>query len=64
MCLICVEMEKGRLKPAEAWHNLSEMRQDMEEDHIEYVEKQIILAEAESSQLSEEEILNSLLANT
>jgi hypothetical protein len=33
MCLICVEFNSGKLTLEEAWRNLGEMLETMEEDH-------------------------------
>ena len=38
MCIICVDVQKGKLKLNEAWRNLGEMRSTLPEEHIEEVE--------------------------
>tara|TARA_Y100001973_G_C5182834_1_gene325946 strand:- start:1192 stop:1383 length:192 start_codon:yes stop_codon:yes gene_type:complete len=38
MCIICVEVQKGKLKLDEAWRNLGEMRSSLEENHVEEIE--------------------------
>jgi hypothetical protein len=47
MCLICAEISKNRLTPSEAWSNLSEMYEVIEEEHLQEVfDKIMILEEA------------------
>ena len=48
MCLICVHFEQEKLTTREAWGNLAEMRDSLDEKHIEEVENMIIDAEAEN----------------
>jgi len=38
MCLICIEYEKGKLNITEAFDNLAEMKDFLNEDHIKEVE--------------------------
>jgi len=33
MCLICIEYQKGKLKPKEALRNLGEIKETITEDH-------------------------------
>lgn len=37
MCLICVEIQSGKLTPTEGWRNLREMYDTMDEKHREEV---------------------------
>tara|TARA_B100000686_G_C16563019_1_gene848799 strand:+ start:781 stop:987 length:207 start_codon:yes stop_codon:yes gene_type:complete len=37
MCIICIELEKDKLTPREAWRNLSEMQHSLQEDHLQEV---------------------------
>ena len=37
MCLICVEIQSGKLTPTEGWRNLREMYDDLDEEHREEV---------------------------
>tara|TARA_R110000824_G_scaffold31331_2_gene102087 strand:- start:91 stop:321 length:231 start_codon:yes stop_codon:yes gene_type:complete len=43
MCLICIEYEKGKLKPSDAFRNLEEMKESVGSEH--YEELKSILAE-------------------
>ena len=47
MCLICIDFERGALKPKEARRALREMREGLDAAHAKEVEKK--LDEAESS---------------
>lgn len=47
MCLICSELEKGRLTSAEASRNLGEMRSSMSNDHEKVVKNKIESKEIE-----------------
>lgn len=38
MCIICVEVQNGKLKRNEAWRNLGEMRPYLTKEHVEEVE--------------------------
>jgi hypothetical protein len=60
MCIICVQLEQERLKPAEAARNLREMRPAMSKEHQEAVEKKIdeaFFREALREAIKEEENL-------
>ena len=48
MCLICVHFEQSKLTNQEAWNNLSEMRDTLDEEHAKEVEDMIVKAEAEN----------------
>ncbi len=37
MCLICVQLSKDLLTVSEAWKNLHEMSESLEEEHVEEV---------------------------
>ena len=41
MCLICASIETNKITPLEAWRNLSEMHEGMEEEHVEKVLEKI-----------------------
>ena len=60
MCLICVDFELKRLTNQEAWNNLSEMRDALDEEHAEEVENMIIKAEAENIKLDLEELFKNI----
>ena len=60
MCLICVDFELKRLTNKEAWNNLSEMRDTLDEEHAEEVENMIIKAEAENIKLDLEELFKNI----
>jgi hypothetical protein len=47
MCIICIDFERGALKPKEARRALREMREKLDATHAKEVEKK--LDEAESS---------------
>ena len=42
MCLICIEYEKGKLKAAEALRNLSELKENLDPDHVKELQNRII----------------------
>ena len=42
MCLICIEYEKGKLKAAEALRNLSELKENLDPDHVKEIQRKII----------------------
>jgi|TARA_R110000824_G_scaffold31089_11_gene101566 hypothetical protein len=42
MCIICIEIEKDKLKFKEAIRNLREMYQSIGDDHIEEVTKKVL----------------------
>tara|TARA_R100000008_G_scaffold69005_1_gene46318 strand:- start:9971 stop:10204 length:234 start_codon:yes stop_codon:yes gene_type:complete len=54
MCLICIEIEKERLTPLEARKNLSEMRNEMPEEHRIEVLRLIWKKEDEQQKLLDE----------
>ena len=60
MCLICVHFEQEKLTTKEAWSNLMEMRDSLDEEHIEEVENMIIEAETECIRLDLEELFEDL----
>ena len=60
MCLICVHFEQEKLTTKEAWGNLMEMRDSLDEEHIEEVENMIIEAETECIRLDLEELFEDL----
>ncbi len=37
MCIICIELEKNKLTLREAWRNLNEIHETLEEDHVKEV---------------------------
>jgi len=37
MCIICIELEKNKLTPREAWRNLGEVQDSLEKEHLEEV---------------------------
>ena len=41
MCIICVDLEKGKLTPWEASRNRTEMMEDLDADHLEVLDKKI-----------------------
>jgi hypothetical protein len=45
MCIICIDFERGALKPKEARRALGEMREKLDPTHVKEVERK--LAEAE-----------------
>lgn len=48
MCIICIDFERGALKPREARRALSEMREGLGSEHAREVEKKLDDAEPES----------------
>jgi hypothetical protein len=44
MCIICVDLDNHKLSPWEASKNLSEMIDQIDEDHIEEVDEKIAMA--------------------
>jgi hypothetical protein len=46
MCLICVDFDRGALKPREARRALGEMRATLDAEHIRQVEQKLDDAEA------------------
>jgi len=51
MCIICIEIEKDKLKFKEAIRNLREMYQSIGNDHIEEVTKKVLDLELEERKL-------------
>ncbi|MEO8901319.1 MAG: hypothetical protein ABI488_06420 [Polyangiaceae bacterium] len=49
MCIICIDFERGALKPREARRALREMREGLGSEHAQEVEKKLDDAEPESS---------------
>ena len=47
MCIICIDFDRGALRPAEARRALREMREKLSPDHVREVEKK--LADADDS---------------
>ena len=45
MCLICVDFDRGALKVREARRALGEMRQKLDREHVEEVERKLDEAE-------------------
>jgi hypothetical protein len=45
MCIICLELQKGLLTPFEATRNLTEMVEQIDEDHLKEVFEIIMLQE-------------------
>lgn len=50
MCLICVDLAKQKLKPAEARRALGEMRDQLDAEHVAEVEAKVAEAEREASE--------------
>ena len=56
MCLICVEFEMSRLTITEARRNLAEMKDVLEKEHVEEIERLLLEKELEQvDKLDEEE---------
>jgi hypothetical protein len=49
MCIICIDFERGALKPKEARRALREMREKLDAAHAKEVEKKLDEAESASS---------------
>ncbi len=47
MCIICIDFDRGVLKPREARRALSEMREGLGNEHAKEVEQKLDLAEPE-----------------
>ncbi len=60
MCLICVHFEQSKLTNQEAWNNLSEMRDTLDEEHAKEVEDMIVKAEAENIKMNLEELFKDM----
>jgi len=52
MCLICIDFDRGALKPNEARRALGEMREKLGPEHAQEVEKKIAQAEADDASKS------------
>ncbi len=46
MCLICIDFDRGALKPKEARRALGEMREKLGAEHVKEIEKKLDAAEA------------------
>jgi len=53
VCIICVEFEMSRLTIIEARRNLAEMKEVLDEEHVEEIER--LLTEKEIEQMDDEE---------
>ena len=49
MCIICIDFERGALKPKEARRALGEMRQGLDPSHAKELEKKLDEAEQSSA---------------
>ena len=49
MCLICIDFERGALKPREARRALGEMRATLSADHVREIEERLAQAEREAT---------------
>jgi hypothetical protein len=49
MCIICIDFDRGALKPREARRALREMREGMDERHVKELEQKLDDAEPASS---------------
>jgi len=52
MCIICIDFDRGALKPKEARRALREMREGLDASHAKEVEKKLDEAEANSASKS------------
>jgi hypothetical protein len=50
MCIICIDFDRGALKPKEARRALGEMREKLGREHAEEVEQKLREAEATAEQ--------------
>ena len=50
MCIICVDLQKSKMTPFEARRALGEMREVLDEEHVEEVEALIEEQEAEKAE--------------
>ena len=55
MCLICVEFEMSRLTITEARRNLAEMKDVLEKEHVEEIERLLLEKELEQGDKLDEE---------
>jgi hypothetical protein len=49
MCMICIDLDRGALRPDEARRALREMRDSLDADHVRQVEEQLDEAESEQT---------------
>lgn len=49
MCLICIDFDRGALKPREARRALGEMRQKLDPRHVQEIEEKVAAAERAQS---------------
>ena len=49
MCIICIDFERGALRPQEARRALREMRGGLDEKHVKEIEQKLDETEPESS---------------
>ncbi len=49
MCIICIDFDRGALRPQEARRALREMRSGLDAEHAKQIEKKLAEAEQESS---------------
>ncbi|HEX3772925.1 MAG TPA: hypothetical protein VHV51_00605 [Polyangiaceae bacterium] len=49
MCLICIDFERGALKPREARRALGEMREKLDPAHVKEVEQKLDQADANAA---------------
>ncbi|MET0794527.1 MAG: hypothetical protein ABW061_23605 [Polyangiaceae bacterium] len=52
MCIICIDFERGALRPQEARRALREMRSGLDAEHAKEIEKKLNEAEPDSSKPS------------
>ena len=52
MCIICIDFERGALRPQEARRALREMRSSLDAQHAQELEKKLDEAEPDSSKQS------------
>jgi len=50
MCLICVDFNRGALRPSEARRALREMREELPDEHVRELERKLTEAEKKASQ--------------
>jgi hypothetical protein len=49
MCLICIDLDRNYLKPAEARRALREMRSELTPEHVAEVEAKVLQAERDAA---------------
>ena len=54
MCIICVDFQKGSLTPTEAWRNLQEMKETLDDEHQDEVVAMITEKLLEMDEVTEE----------